>query len=80
MIHHITCRGNKGLLLENGYTGMSPFTILELPFAIPNTYVYIKCIHAACSGQIRSTETTAIVEENNMYVDPARIYIPREFI
>ena len=34
----------------NGFTGMSPFTSLELTSAIPNMYVYIKCIHEVCAG------------------------------
>ena len=71
---HAPCTGSRqvGGVSENGYTGMSPFTSLELPSAIPNMYVYIKCIHyvymKCVQAQIRSAETTATggVSENDM--------------
>ena len=67
---HVSCTGSRQVVgvLENGYTGMSPFTSLELPSAIPNMYVYIKCIMKCVQGQIRSAETTATggVLENDM--------------
>lgn len=49
---HVPCTGSRqvGGVSENGYTGMLPFTSLELPSAIPNMYVYIKCIHEVCAG------------------------------
>ena len=49
---HVPCTGSRqvGGVSENGYTGMSQFTSLELPSAIPNMYVYIKCIHEVCAG------------------------------
>ena len=50
---HVPCTGSRqvGGVSENGYTGMSPFTSLELPSAIPNMYVYIKCINdEVCTG------------------------------
>jgi len=58
---HVPCTGSRqvGGVSENGYTGMSPFTSLELPSAIPNMYVYIKCIMKCVQEQIRSAETTA---------------------
>ena len=51
-MEHVSCTGSRQVVgvLENGYTGMSPFTSLELPSAIPNMYVYIKCIHEVCTG------------------------------
>ncbi len=60
-MEHVLCAGSRkvGGVLENGYTGMSPFTSLELPSAIPNMCVYIKCVRAVCTGQMHSTETTA---------------------
>ena len=71
---HVPCTGSRqvGGVSENGYTGintgMSPSTSLELPSAIPNMYVYIKCIMKCVQEQIRSAETTATggVSENDM--------------
>ena len=67
---HVPCTGSRqvGGVSENGYTGMLPFTSLELPSAIPNMYVYIKCIMKCVQEQIRSAETTATggVSENDM--------------
>jgi len=51
-MEHVSCTGSRQVVgvSENGYTGISPFTSLELPSAIPIMYVYIKCIHEVCAG------------------------------
>ena len=49
-MEHVSRTGSRqfGGVLENGYTGMSPFTSPELPSAIPSMYVYV--YHEVCAG------------------------------